>query len=119
MSKNSTWPLLWIRCSTRLLLSLTKEAAKGLLLNNLSVYKGCTIIFDSQEVPDSSSSPLLGAVPPNQEVELGPLAHALAKSSGWRPRGGPLSGPGRTAGPGRNPGTAAAGCLGLGLPDRR
>ncbi len=30
------------------------SAAAGLLLNNLSVYRGCDIVFDSMDVPESA-----------------------------------------------------------------
>ena len=52
--------------------------ASGLLLNNLSVHRGCNICFDSEEVPeyreptDSAEAPLEGAT-----VDLSSMEHIL------------------------------------------
>ncbi|GAB2217055.1 hypothetical protein Droror1_Dr00000213, partial [Drosera rotundifolia] len=49
--------LLWIHFTIKHLLSLMKaEPIKGLLLNNLRVYGGCRVLFDSSEIPEKCIS---------------------------------------------------------------
>jgi len=43
-------------------------APAGLLLNNLSVYRGCEIVFDSMDVPESA---LDGALPADAAALVG------------------------------------------------
>mmetsp|Transcript_11270 Transcript_11270/g.27486 ORF Transcript_11270/g.27486 Transcript_11270/m.27486 type:complete len:774 (-) Transcript_11270:490-2811(-) len=56
--------------------------ASGLLLNNLSVHRGCNICFDSEEVPDytdfadENESPLEGTT-----VDLSSMRHVIERAS--------------------------------------
>lgn len=48
----------------------------GLLLNNLSVYHGCEIVFDSSEVPDQAV--LVATDVPDVQVSIKAADHANA-----------------------------------------
>lgn len=61
--------------------------AGGLLLNNLSVYRGCEIVFDSHEVPEKVMKSEAAAAASNAQTTPIDLSFMKGKArmKGWAP----------------------------------
>ena len=76
---------------------LTSHPPAGLLLNNLSVYRGCEIVFDSMDVPEDSAaaaSQMLALSPEAVEQQRLDADATVGgqRAAGWAARVDPRSG---------------------------